>query len=393
MTTPMPPAQAQAAPGGSGQAAQQAAPRPYPFPVGVYDTEAQDGGTMSLAQTTAAQQFPIYNISPTGWIRGVWADFTMTVTGQSTNSVTYHNDNPWSVINKITLRDLGQQAIIGPLGGYDWMTLCKFGAYQDVSDPRSDLTYTATTGTGSTAGTFTFSLYLPFEFVGRDGLGIAENQSKPGWTIELWMDSQANTYNQVPSVEGTLTVNWFPVSYTKPVAGTPGGRAFAQTPPLPGTLQYWRTENEVQPASSSEYDLVNGIGFPLREIIYKVIDTSAGTRAAGDTDFPSPATLQYGNVILKAITKTRWQSEIGRAFGFTVTTADSAQARENGVYPVWFMQDFFTKVGDELRYRYLDTQTNTLVRISGTFGAACTLYALTNWVAPVSKNYYDLVAA
>src|SRR6185437_11861121 len=77
--------------------------RPFPFPVGVYDTESQDGGTFSLAQTTAAQQFGIYNISPTGWIRGLWFDFSMAVTGQSTNSVSYHNDNPWSVINKVTL--------------------------------------------------------------------------------------------------------------------------------------------------------------------------------------------------------------------------------------------------------------------------------------------------
>ncbi len=388
MTTPLPPAQAGQA---SGQAAgQPPAMRPFPFPVGVYDTESQDGGTMSLAQTSAAQQFPIYNISPTGWIRGVWADFSMAVTGQSTNSVSYHNNNPWSVINKITLRDLGQQPIIGPLGGYDWMTLDKFGAYQNIGDPRADITYTATTGTGSTAGTFTFSLYLPFEFVGRDGLGVAENQSKPGWTIELWMDSQANTYNQVPSVEGTLTVSWYPVSYTKPIAAAPSGRAFSQTPPLSGTLQYWRTENEVQPASASEYDLVNGVGFPIRNLIYKCVDTSSGNRS--DADFPSPAQLQYGNVILFSKSQTRWQSEMGRAFGFTSTSTDVAQGREAGVYPVWYTVDLTQKPGSELRYRYLDTQTNTLVRLSGTFGAACTLYVLTNWIAPVNKDYYSLVS-
>ena len=390
MTTPTTGATKQHA----GTPQQAAAPvvRPYPFPVGVYDTESQDGGTFSLAQTTAAQQFPIYNISPTGWIRGLWCDFAMAVTGQSTNSVTYHNDNPWSVINKVTLRDLGQQAVIGPIGGYDWLTLDKLGGYMFISDPRSELTYTATTGTGSTAGTFTFSLYLPFEFVQRDGLGIAENQSKPGWTVEIWMDSQANTYNQVPSVQGTLTITFTPVSYTKPIAANPAGRAFSQQPPKKGTLQYWRSENESQPASSSEYDLVNGIGFPLRNIVYKCVDTSAGTRATGDTDFPSPATLQYGNVIMFSKSKTRWQSEMGRAYGWTNTTADGANARENGVYAWWRTQDFSEMPGNELRYRYLDTATNTLVRISGTFGAACVLYVLTNWIAPVDKDYYGLIA-
>lgn len=376
---------------------QQQAPPAYPFPVGVYDSEAQDGGTFSLAQTTAAQQFPIYNISPTGWIRGVWCDFTMAVTGNVTNNVSYHNDNPWSVVNKITLRDLGQQAVIGPIGGYDWLTLNKFGAYYNIGDPRADVTYTATTGTTGTAGSFTFSLYMPFEIVGRDSLGVAQNKSKPGWTMELWMDSQANTYNQVPSTEGTLTVAFYPVSYTDPIASAPNGRAFSETPPLSGTLQYWRSENEVQPASSSEYDLVNGVGFPIRNIIYKCIDTSAGTRAAGDTDFPSPFQLQYGNVVLFSKSKTRWQSEQGRDFGFggaayATNSADAPLQRENGVYPVWFTKDFSLEPGAELRYRYLDTETNTLVRGSGTFGAACTLYVLTNWISPTTKNYYSLIA-
>lgn len=388
MTTPAP---AAAKPGQPATPGAAPPPPAYPFPVGVYGTESQDGGTFTLLQTADPQQYPIYNVSPTGWIRGVWADFTMTVTANVTNSVSYHGDNPFSGINKVTLRDLGQQAVIGPIGGYDWLTMDKHGAYQFIGDPRADLTYTALSGTGSTAGSFTFSLYLPFEFVARDSLGTAENQSKPGWTIELWLDSQANTYNQVPSVMGTMTVAFYPDSYTKPIATAPNGRQFSQTPPLPGTLQYWRSENESQPAGGSEYDLVNGIGFPIRTIIYKCVDTAAGTRAAGDTDFPSPATLQYGNIILRAVSRTRWQSEIGRVFGLSNPTPDSALGRENGVYPVWFTRDFSLNAGDELRYRYLDTQTNTLVRLSGSFGAACVLYVLTNWVVPSTRSYYSLI--
>src|ERR1700743_1489130 len=156
---PTAPAQQQAKQGGN--APKVAA---YPFPVGVYDIEAQDGGTVSVTQTTAPQQVPnYYNITPQGWISGVWFDFSMAVTGQSTNSVSFHGDNPFSVINKMTLKDLGQQPVIGPIGGYDWMTLNKCGGYQGAgaADPRADLTYTAVTGTGSTAGSFTFSLFLP----------------------------------------------------------------------------------------------------------------------------------------------------------------------------------------------------------------------------------------
>ena len=371
--------------------APQAPPRPFPFPVGVYDAESQDGGQMSLVQTAAAQQFPIYNVSPTGWVRGIWCDVAMIVSGNVTNNVSYSKDNPFSAIQKITLRDLGQQAIIGPLAGYDWMVLNKLGGYQSVGDPRADITFTATTGTGSSGGSFTFSLYLPFEFVQRDGLGVAENQSKPGWTVEVFMDSQANTYNQVPSVFGTMSLTWYPVSYTKPIAAAPSGRPFMQAPPKAGTLQFWRSENQAMPASASQYDLVNGVGFPIRNIIYKTVDTSAGTRAAGDADFPNPATLQYGNVIQFAKTRLRWESEMGRVFGWFNTTPDTALARENAVYAWWRTQDFALEAGNELRYRYLDTATNTLVRLSGTFAATSTLFALTNWIAPVNKDYYSLI--
>lgn len=384
-------AMAKPAAGGQQAGNQAPAPHPFPFPVGMYDNEAQDGGQFSLLQTTAAQQFPIYNITPTGWIRGVWFDFTMVMTANVTNNVTYAKDNPFSVINKMTLRDLGQQAVIGPIGGYDWLTLNKFGAYQNIADPRADLTYQAIAGAGAAAGSFTFSLYLPFEFVQRDAIGVAENKSKPGWTVELWLDSQANTYNQVPSVMGTMQVNAFPVSYSSPVSATPTGRSFASTPPLPGTLQYWRSENGAMPASSSNYDLVNGIGFPLRNLIYKYLDTSSGTRAGGDAAFPNPVTLQYGQIIMFAKSKARWISEMGRPFGLTNPVPDTAQGRENGVY-VWPRTiDFDMQPGAELRQRYLDTKTNQLVRLTGTFGAAGSLNVLTNWIAPVTSDYYSIV--
>jgi len=372
-------------------AGQQAAPAPaYAFPVGMYDNESQDGGTMSLLQAAAPQQFAIYNVTPTGWIRGVWFDFSMAVTG-NTNTVTYSGDNVFSGVNKVILRDLGQQAIIGPIGGYDWMTLNKAGAYQNVADPRADLTYQAVAGPGSTAGSFQFSLYLPFELVQRDALGVAENKSKPGWTVELWLESQAKTYNQVPSVMGTMTVAAYPVSYSTPVSSVPPGRTFSSTPPQPGTLQYWRSENGAMPASSSNYDLVNGVGFPIRNLIYKYLDTASGTRLGGDAAFPSPVTLQYGQVIMFSKSARRWISEMGRPYGWTNPVPDSALGREYGVYVWWRTQDFDMQVGAELRQRYLDTATNTLVRLTGTFGAAGSLNVLTNWVAPVTASYYSIV--
>lgn len=387
------------APPQQGAQGRQAAPQvaAYPFPVGVYDIESQDGGTVSITQTTSPQQVPnYYNITPQGWIAGVWFDFSMAVTANVTNSVTFTKDNPFSVINKMTLKDLGQQPVIGPIGGYDWLTLNKFGGYQGAgaADPRADLTYTAVTGAGATGGSFTFSLFLPFEFVHRDALGTADNTSKPGWSVELWVDSQANTYGQVPSVMGTLTIKAFPQGYTKPLQSNPSGRPFAQSPPRPGTRQYWASEGGQGAFNGAfTYDLVNGISFPIRNIIYKAVDNANGTRATGDADWPDPVTLLFGNVQLKSsVSKARWISTMGRQYGMTNTTPDAANGRENGVYVYPRTVDFDLQAGNELRYKYLNTKQGTLLRIQGTTSAAMLLYALTNWIKPAGKDYYSLLA-
>src|SRR6266851_687137 len=182
---------------GSGAQAAQAPVKPWPFPVGVFEQDVQDID-QSVVQTTSAQLWGQWNLSPTGWLRGAWLDFLMTVSANVTNSVTYSKDNPVSVVQKITVYDLGGEVVV-QLTGYQWLVTNKYGGYFNVGDPRGDINYTATTGTGATAGTFHFVLYMPLEIIGRSALGVVQNESKPGWRIEIYVDSQANTYNQVPS--------------------------------------------------------------------------------------------------------------------------------------------------------------------------------------------------
>lgn len=365
-------------------------PSPWPFPVGVYDPSVQDYDETET-QATSAQQFPIWNISPTGWLRGVWLDVAMTVTGQSTNSVSYSKNNPFSLLQKISVYDLGGE-IVQSYTGYELLCINKFGGYFEVGDPRADVTYTATTGTGSTGGTFHFTLFVPLEAVARDSLGTVQNESKPGWRIEIYADSQANTYNQVPSVQGSIRIRGYVDSYTEPASMAPSGRPFAQTPPLPGSLQYWKSENDTVPSGAGHYDLTNGIGFPIRNILFTLIDTSAGTRAAGDADWPDPIELLIGNIQLLNVLKNVYITKFSRDFGLTSTTADTAGGRENSVMPYYRTKDFGLKPGAEVRMKYLDTQVNTLLRLQGSFGAACSVYALTNWIATPSKNRYALIA-
>lgn len=388
--------------------ANQAPVRPYPFPVGVYESCVQDydnivvlGGT--TATWTSPVQAPLWNCSPTGWLRGAWLDVTLFFASGNAAGA-FAGDGPWSLIQKITVYDLGGE-VVQQLSGYEWLNVNKFGGYFEIGDPRGDLAFVtnAATGNSQASPVAHFSYYLPLEAVKRDALGTVQNESKPGWKIEIWFDTAANTVGTggtpftAAAVSPQVRVKGYLDSYTEPAAMAPSGRPFAQTPPVPGSLQYWKSENQALPAGTAKYDLSNGVGFPLRNIFYYGRDAGNSTRATADGNWPDPATFLIGNVNYFTRGRLLWISLIGRAYGFSGVggappAVDTACGRENGVYPIWFTADMVTKPGDELRFKYLDTQVNTLVRLTGSFGATMTLFAMTNWLATPAQNRYSLIA-
>lgn len=389
-------------------AAAPAAPRPYPFPVGVYESTVQDyDNTVVLGATVAAWtapvQAPLWNVSPTGWLRGVWVDFVLFFASGNAAGA-FLSDGPFSLVQKVTLYDLGGEVVL-QLTGYEWSMTNKFGGYFEVGDPRADLAFAtnANSGNSQTTPAAHFVNFLPLEAVKRDALGTVQNESKPGWKVEIWIDTAANTVGiggtafTAAAVSPQVRIRGYIDSYTEPAAAAPNGRPYAQTPPVPGSLQYWKSENQALPAGTAKYDLTNGIGFPLRNIFYYLHDASTSGRTTGDTDWWDPATLLIGNVNYFTRGKNLWISLIGRTYGFgavgaTTPGPDTAEGREFGFFPVWFTQDMTALPGSELRFKYLDTQVNSLVRITGSLNGAATLFAMTNWLATPSQNRYSLIA-
>ena len=375
-------------------------PRPFPFPVGVYDPIIPDYDFIvtpaaTVATWTAPVQAPLWNLSPSGWLRGCWLDFLLTITGGGTTA-TYTNDGPFGLVQKMTVYDLGGEVII-QLTGYEWMVVNKHGGYFEINDPRADLTY-STANTGNVH----MILYVPFEVSARDGLGTVQNESKPGWKLELYIDSAQNTYGTgavLPTGTATISlrIRGYMDAYTEPTGSAPGGRPFAQTPPLPGTLQYWKSENSTLPSGAAKFDLSNGMGFPIRNAIYYARDAGNSTRATADGNWPDPFQIIIGNVNLLNSSKNLHISRISKYFGYaavgtSIPAADTACGRENAVFPYWRTSDLASHPGDELRFKYIDTQVNSLFRFLGSFGASVTFYAVTNWLATPSKNRYALIA-
>src|SRR5882672_4920829 len=146
--------------------------RPYPFPVGVYESLVQDyDNTVTLGATVAAwtsqTQAPLWNVSPTGWMRKLWFDFTLFfASGNAAGS--FAGDGPWSLIQKVTLYDLGGEVVLQLLG-YEWFLINKFGGYFEIGDPRADLTFVTNPATGNSQTTpaARYILILPLEAVLR----------------------------------------------------------------------------------------------------------------------------------------------------------------------------------------------------------------------------------
>ena len=375
-----------AAPKGNGQAAVVVPPQP--FLVGAYDTTTPDID-QSLAQTAAAQKLGTFKISPNGWLSGIFCLFEMSVTGQATNSVSYSKDNPFSVIQKVTFRDLGNREIFGPLTGYEWFTVNKWGGYfgQVLSaDPRNPGgAFTAVTGTGSTGGSFSFALWLPLEIVRRDTLGEIENKSSSSaYTLEIFIDSQANTYNQVPSVFGTLRFRANIDGYTEPEGADAQGRPNAQEPPAAGTVQYWTSEIPQAFASGfQKYNLVNGIGYALRNLVRVGYDNGTGTRATvamvGGTS-PDPWTLTFGKIQLAQLPIRMWLTKMAQYYALQTATADSYASFENGVLVFPFNRDFTNTPGEELRNDYLITKAGNVFQFSGSYGGSTIEHFLVNYI-------------
>ncbi|HEY1699187.1 MAG TPA: hypothetical protein VGG75_05650 [Trebonia sp.] len=377
--------------GGSGQ--QQAALPSWPFPVGVLGAVNASDYDETKTMGAAAVKFPDVKVEPSGWLRGLWFDFTLTAASNAA-TVAWTEDGIFAAVDTVLFRDTGGEQIFGPFDGYDWGQSNKWGAYHPVGDPRADQNFSQTSGSGATAGSGHMTLYLPLEISAADALGDVENRSENSiYRVELTMGASTAVYSTAPTDLPTMEVKTTQDSYYEPIAAMAlSGRPVADAPPSPGTLQYWKQEDGTLPATTASYLITNGIGNGYRNIIFKCIDASAGTRSAGDADWPTLTELTLGTTRTRNLYKKTWQDMLGRAFELTSVSRDTARGLENGVYPLWFTQDVGIKPGDEARRKYLRTKPGNTFKLRGNFGAACTLYVTTNYVVPKNNQFSTIVA-
>jgi len=358
------------------------APPPQVFRVGVYETDTPDIDT-TLVSSAAVQKLGTFKISPNGWLAGIWCLFE----GTGYTAGSFAGDQPFSGINKVTFRDVGNREIFGPLTGYEWFATNKWGGYYAGNpDPRNPAT-----GYAAGATAFTFLLYIPLEVVYRDTLGEIENKSSSSsYTMEIFIDTTANTGTVTGTVTWRLRANL--VGYTEPESADSYGRPLSQSPPAAGTVQYWTEEIYNAASGAARYNQVNGIGYPIRSLIYLAYDNANATRATGWNfstqagDFPDPLTLAFGKVQLFQRPVKMWQNLMAKWFALTAAGPDVALGPENGTFVQAFNREFDGIAGNELRNGYLATKAGNVLQLSGTTAAAVNIRVLTNYVVPPGND-------
>ncbi|MHB1433815.1 MAG: hypothetical protein ACYCVZ_17095 [Streptosporangiaceae bacterium] len=370
-------------------AAAAAAPAAVPFRVGTQNTTNLDGYSNSWVLGTGTA-LPNYEPSVNSFLRGVWINVQMEWSSSNSASVAYSGDGVFALLAQIAFLDTQQRPIIQVTGYQMAGIINKFGGYFEVGDPRADVNFKASTGTG--AGSINFTLWVPLEINQRTGIGSALNKnSSQTYTLAL---TPAQTVAAVFSTGPTAadittnpTVTIHEDGWWQPQALDVSGAPNSQNPVAPNTWSYWLQSSYTGLNGTVQQQLTTGLGNTIRMVALNVYDSSTGlSRSTADGYFPVTPQFIYKGTTLKNWQTTLWESLMGKNYGLTSGTKDTADGLEYGVYVLWqFMQDFFFKPGDGANYALLNTDQGDQFQFQGDFTGSTNMYELVNYIATVGN--------
>lgn len=366
---------------------------PRPFRVGVQSHE-ENNYDQTLTQTASTQDYPVFEIPPQGFLRGIYLIFEAFSTNSAATAAYASNqlDAPFNIIDTIVVEDTNSKPLLGPFGGFDVCLLNKYGGYAFGSDPKELPEYAADSGANDI--NIKFILRLPIELVNRDALGALPNKSGTNkFRIKTRLAAAATVFGTTPTEAMSCRLRYTPENWWEPDAQDLKGRPLQQSPPASQTTQYWTKGVYQLSQGDNRIQIQQGLGYLLRNYIF-VNRTTAGLRSAtSDGNFPDPATVQFEANVLFDRLRILWQYHIFRLWNLRVPVATSdvvaatgGGGRDYGVYPLVFNDDFGLMPGAEVRRGYLATSDGSRMELRGNWGAATTLDVLANYVAPARMD-------
>lgn len=384
------PATRQAPPKGKQQ---QAPPPPRPFRVGVQSHE-ENNYDQSLTQSASTQDYPVFELPPQGFLRGVYLQFEGFSTNSAATAAYAANqlDCPFNILDTVQLEDTNGKPMVGPMGGYDLYLINKYGGYAFGADPKQLGEYAADVGANDI--NIKFVLRIPVELVSRDTLGSLPNKSGTNkFRIKVRLAAIATVFATGPTEAMACRLRMTPENWWEPNAQDIKGRPLQQSPPASQTTQYWTKGRYVLGSGDNRVQVQQGLGYLMRNLIFVSRSSTNLRSATTDGEFPDPFSVQFEANIIYDRTRLLWQDRIFRLWNYNVPVATSdvvaatgGGGRDYSVYPWPLTDDFGLLPGAETRRGYLATSDGSRLEVRGTWGAAHNLDVLANYVAPARMD-------
>ena len=358
-------------------------------------TIKRPGVALSAAMTAAPVPLTDTQIPPTTLLRCIYIEVTCVAAGNAA-AVAFNADMPMGIFSTVNFHDAQGTSIVGSFDSFTLGMAQKWFGFTNNSDPVSSQVFTSTVGAVATGGSFTIVFRIPVEVVNRTGVGAQINtDTQSPLVLSLTINSSGNVYATAPTTLPTVTAV---ISYGGYWNQSGNPNSFA-TPTAVGSLNYINWTNYTGLSGQQQFQLSNiGLGNSVLNILFINRLTTGGARS--DSGFANPLQVAYRGNVLGSWSELLWKHMMSEAYGFIGPASTTAgvttflqdaglgtvvpaptPALNQGVYNLWFNQDFTFDPGTTLFYGMLNTAVGDSIELTGNWATSSTLYEIINFLA------------
>jgi hypothetical protein len=359
------------------------------------------GVTATIATTAVfGNPLPDTQLPPTTLLRCIYIEVSFVVASGNAATVVFAADAPANVFSTVNFHDAQGTSIVGAFDSFTLAMAQKWFGFTNNADVMSSAVYSASPGAGATGGSFTMVFRIPVEAVSRTGVGSQINtDTQSPLVLSLVVNTAAAIYATPPTGAAVFTPNVV-VSYGGYWNQSGNPNSFA-TPTAVGTLNYINWTNYTGLAGQQQFQLANiGLGNSVANLMF-INRTTAGT-ARSDANFANPLQVAYRGNVLGQWSELLWKHLMSEAYDIQNALQDNglganaanpglagnvSQALNQGVYNLWFNDDFIFQPGNSLFYALLNTAVGDSIELTGSWPNSSILYEIINFLAvsgPVS---------
>jgi hypothetical protein len=344
--------------------------------------------TETATQTTGTVTLRPYEFQVDGYLSGALIQVEAVTAGNSA-ATAFEDDGPFSALHSVIVEDIGGKQIMGPLNGFKLYVLNRFGGFVHNADAKANSTYTVTTGSGATGGSYRFVLRVPIQVRRRDAMGSLPNRNASAtFKLKITLAPITDVYSTNPTAAPTITVQIQQHGWATSDQRDYKGNSVSPTPNGVGSLLYTDVET-IQLSAGAFNQRMSTFGGLLRLLAFELRDSN-GDRAQGELDWPALFEIEIDKVKSYSRSTVTWDQLMSEDYGLD-NAAESVTAKNtrlDGVRVLHWLDDFGLQPGAENGFRYQPITPSTAVQLSGTIGGsgAHTLSILKNYMSPVGDD-------